>query len=281
MKTGNLFSFLAVLLFSMNGFAGEEPCHETPPPAPASPSVPSDSGPSSDGGSVTTAPSGTGGDAKGQMGMTFDPSGQGDSGDGNLFDPKDITFGKNPLDHNLVRQYLKSVDKMIASKKEDIERRKTWQKEDRQKLTGMKERIETHKDYVDRKLLRDWGEAMSRQQNARHRIDDLNKSFQKNYDRKQALEAAKKDAFRDRSRWDKIYEELNGLEKQESGLRSNMMDAVQERDRADAGMKAADRSLQRGYESLKEKVGEYEQFKRDVGDMPSDTQNASIPSPGR
>ncbi|MBI5299015.1 MAG: hypothetical protein HY877_01795, partial [Deltaproteobacteria bacterium] len=89
MKTSVLFSFLVVLLFFTNGFAGEEPCHEPPSPAPASPSVPSDSGPSSGGGSVTTAPSGMGDDTKGQMGMTFDPSVQGDGND-HPFGPSDF-----------------------------------------------------------------------------------------------------------------------------------------------------------------------------------------------
>lgn len=287
MKTSLAFSLLAALLFSLNVFAeGEGPCHgdqpqEVPSATPSAPSVPSTpSGPS--GGHVSTPPSGSPSTVGDQLGSTFDPSAKGNSGgDDNLFDPKDITFGKNPLDHNLVRQYLKSVDKMIASKKEEIKQRETWQREDRQKLTRMKERIETHKDFIDKKLLRDWGETMSRQQNARHRIDDLTKSFQENYDRKQELDAAKKDAVQDRDRWDKIHEELRDLEKQHSKLEMDMMDAVQERDRADAGMKAADRSLQWGYENLKEQVKEYDQFKRDVGAGSSDIQNASIPSPGR
>lgn len=276
MKTKWTCSLFAVFLLSVSGFAGPEvPCPESPQPeAPSTPAT--DSGPS--GNSVSTTPGSSPSTVGDQLGSTFNPDAKGSSGGGgDLFDPKDITLGKNPLDHNLVRQYLKSVDKLMEWKQEDIERRKSLQREQRQKLARMEERVVSKKEYIHTILLRDWGRAMDRQLKSRRGIDEINKSFQENYDRKQALEAQKKEAYRDRDRWDKIYEELNDLDKQESKLQQDMMDAVQERDRADAGMKSADQSLKWGFESLKEQVGEYEQYKRDVGTIPTDIQNASIP----
>ena len=136
MKTNYIFSLLAALLISLNGFAEETgPCPETPqdtpvstPPEPSS--APSDS-------HVTTPPADAGANSTSdQMGVTFNPNqnnqgkgdgattfdmgGKGGGGDKKTFGPSDFMY--------FMRSYITTVTQKLNGKEKEI-LVKRWEKD--------------------------------------------------------------------------------------------------------------------------------------------------------
>lgn len=262
----NFFSLLVLSFFSCAAFAGEEgPC-------------PGDAGGDSGGGSVSTPPSGGGGEGGGggggssmeQMGRGFEPK-EGGGKKPNLLttqtkDPY-VTLGTNPLNHKIVNDFLKYVDLKIYLKKTEL---KAMQQEQRNQLIKAKERVQIDKDYVDLRLKQwvdSWQKVDAAKKNIETKVKELGEINEKLLQRQ------------DRGVGSGItYEESRQMEQRRIQLQMEMMDAVQQDERAKNQEKAAGDSLQHSMQSLKRDMQQYENLKGNMQASHRDVQGVPAPS---